>query len=145
MSYKEDGTFRAYAGSSYHCNRDNTWRKCTNDYVVHCWNTGQAAVSATGSFETDGNTVWSYGNPIAWTNSKGCKIVGNYRASAPHEKWSSYWYTNWRASSVSAYLRDYDDQRGYFVSTTTSIHVGRCMQVANYIYHPALAQEMAQL
>jgi hypothetical protein len=145
MTYREDGTFTAYAGSSYHCNRDNTWRKCTNDFVAKCWSEGNKAVSATGSLETDGVTVWSYGNPIAWTNSRGDKIVGNYRASAPSGKWSSYWFTNYRTSTQSTYLRDYDDQRGYFVSTTTSIHVGRCMQVANYIYHPDLAQDLAQL
>ena len=130
--------------STYYCQRDDTYRRANNDWVVKCWERGEACVNASGSFETDGDTIFSYGRPIGWTrDSDGKRVLANYRASTPTGKWTAYWWRDHRTGDAP-YLIDCDDVRGEFGSVTTSIHVGRAMQVANYIYHPTLAIEMAQ-
>ena len=138
-------SFRAWKSpSTYYCQRDDTYRRANNDWVVKCWERGLPCVSATGSFETDGATIYSYGRAIGWTrDSDGRRVVANYRASAPTAKWTTYWWTDYRTGDAP-YLLDCDNERGQFDSVTTSIHVGRAMQVAHYIYSPPLAREMAQ-
>jgi len=145
MSRYIAGKFNAWRGkATYYCKRDETFRKANNDFVVKCWSEDIAAENQGDSLTTDGKTLFSYGNAIGWTNSKGDRIVGNYRASSASYRYTTWWYTDWRGGELSPYLKDVDDCAGDFVSVTTSIHVGRAMQVANFIYEPSLAHEMAQ-
>jgi hypothetical protein len=145
MSRYIDGTFNAWKSSStYYCKRDETFRKANNDFVIKCWEQGVKAENQGDTLTTDGKTVFSYGNPIGWTNSRGDRILANYRASSASHRYSTWWYCDWRGGQASPHIKDVGTDEGHFVSVTTSIHVGRAMQVANYIYNPVLAVEMAQ-
>lgn len=78
--------------------------KTTNDNIAYYWSKGKSAKNGTGAFSTDGHDLYSYRLKIGTKNEQGDTV-----------------------------LFDYTSGRMGFYSQTTSGHVGKARQHANWI------------